>query len=121
MSYQKLKIGKLNRKIKLISSETYTDEIGCTNTRDVEKEEIWCRFTPITNKVLTIIDNIQYSNIKQKITIRYEDYKYYGIDFTWKVKYTENEKERVMYIETIVNPFEENKTIELYVSEDRGR
>jgi SPP1 family predicted phage head-tail adaptor len=108
-----LQVGKLNKRVQIISRKAQTDDLGFDTLQDVVHCTCWASIEPARGKVFYEMErkaDTEYS----KITIRWRP----GITHDMKVKYQNN----LYDIDTIVDPYMRHESLELYCTEEiRGQ
>ncbi|HIW32448.1 MAG TPA: phage head closure protein [Candidatus Paenibacillus intestinavium] len=103
--------GRFNKRISVYGKEKFLNDQGKTAYRDVEIKKIWAKITPQTGKLQTQQADTKLANVTHKIEVNYGA----GKDILNKM--------HLMYrdhrfdIKFILNPYFENKTLEIFVEE----
>lgn len=108
-----MQVGKLNKRVQIISRKAQTDDLGFDTLQDVVHCTSWASIEPARGKVFYEMErkaDTEYS----KITIRWRP----GITHDMKVKY----QDHLYDIDTIVDPYMRHESLELYCTEEiRGQ
>ena len=108
-----MQVGKLNKRVQIISQKAQTDDLGFDRLQDVVYCTCWASIEPARGKVFYEMGRkagTEYS----KITIRWRP----GITHDMKVKY----QDHLYDIDTIVDPYMRHESLELYCTEEiRGQ
>ena len=108
-----MQVGKLNKRVQIISQKAQTDDLGFDRLQDVVYCTCWASIEPARGKVFYEMErkaDTEYS----KITIRWRP----GITHDMKVKY----QDHLYDIDTIVDPYMRHESLELYCTEEiRGQ
>ena len=89
-----MQVGKLNKRVQIISRKAQTDDLGFDTLQDVVHCTCWASIEPARGKV------------------------FYGITHDMKVKY----QDHLYDIDTIVDPYMRHESLELYCTEEiRGQ
>lgn len=108
-----MQVGKLNKRVQIISQKAQTDDLGFDMLQDVVYCTCWASIEPARGKVFYEMERkagTEYS----KITIRWRP----GITHDMKVKY----QDHLYDIDTIVDPYMRHESLELCCTEEiRGQ
>ena len=103
--------GKLNRKIEIHGKIEYENTVGETSVRHGKIKSIWAQIIPQTAVLQKQQADTILTNVTHKIVVRYSAAKDVTHDMEIHFK---NRKYDIRYI---LNPYESNETLEIFVEE----
>lgn len=103
--------GMFNKRISIYGKVKYKNELGKTAYRDEKIKTIWAKITPQTGKLQTQQADTKLANVTHKIEVNYEAGK--DILNNMHIMYRGHRFD----IKFILNPYFENKKLEIFVEE----